>query len=246
MLFPPVINRRILERVHYLESFPHLCGAIHSFFGSELQSKELARRADNGEPWGEMLQMTDLVLTPAACYPVYPGLSGTLQEGGRLVTVKGWVFRHEPSPEPTRLQSFRMREFIRAGSPDQVVTWRDTWRDRGLEILRGLGLPAESDVASDPFFGRGGRVLAKSQREQRLKFEVLVPVISADQPTAVCSFNYHQEHFGSTFDIRTPDGAVAHTACLGFGLERVTLALFKHHGFDTARWPAAVRRQIWP
>ena len=246
LLFPPVINRKILEKVHYLDSFPHLCGAIHSFFGSELESKELARRAGEGEPWGEMLKMTDLVLTPAACYPVYPSLAGTLRDGGRLVTVKGWVFRHEPSPEPTRLQSFRMREFIRVGSPDQVVEWRDTWRDRGLEILRGLGLPAESDVANDPFFGRGGRVLAKNQREQKLKFEVLVPVISAENPTAVCSFNYHQEHFGSTFEIRTADGATAHTACLGFGLERVTLALFRHHGFDPSKWPVEVRRQLWP
>lgn len=246
MLFPPVINRKILEKVHYLESFPHLCGAIHSFFGSELESKELARRANNGEPWGEMLKMTDLVLTPAACYPVYPSLAGRQQDGGRLITVKGWVFRHEPSPEPTRLQSFRMREFVRVGSPDQVVEWRDTWRDRGLAILRGLGLPAESDVANDPFFGRGGRVLAKSQREQKLKFEVLVPVISAENPTAVCSFNYHQEHFGSTFEIQTADGATAHTACLGFGLERVTLALFRHHGFEPSNWPVEVRRQLWP
>ncbi|MFO1426562.1 MAG: hypothetical protein U1F11_06235 [Steroidobacteraceae bacterium] len=89
-------------------------------------------------------------------------------------------------------------------------------------------------------------MLAQSQREQKLKFEVLVPVISAENPTAVCSFNYHQEHFGSTFEIRTADGATAHTACLGFGLERVTLALFRHHGFDPSKWPVEVRRQLWP
>ena len=50
------------------------------------------------------------------------------------------------------------------------------WLQRGLEILQGLGLPACSDVAADPFFGRGGKMLAASQREQKLKFEVLVPV----------------------------------------------------------------------
>jgi hypothetical protein len=26
--FPPVINRQILEKVNYLDSFPHLCGAV--------------------------------------------------------------------------------------------------------------------------------------------------------------------------------------------------------------------------
>jgi seryl-tRNA synthetase len=75
---------------------------------------------------------------------------------------------------------------------------------------------------------------------------VLVPVISAEDPTAVCSFNFHQEHFGSTFEIRTPDGKTANTACLGFGLERIVMALFKTHGFSVERWPDAVRQQLWP
>ena len=39
-------------------------------------------------------------------------------------------------------------------------------------------------------------------------------------------------------DGRRPD---AHTACLGFGLERVVMALFKTHGFVTEKWPAPVR-----
>ncbi|HKX95261.1 MAG TPA: hypothetical protein VJM48_11200, partial [Methylibium sp.] len=78
------------------------------------------------------------------------------------------------------------------------------------------------------------------------KFEVLVPVISLEEPTAVCSFNFHQEHFGSTFGIRTADGATANTACLGFGLERITMALFKTHGCDPAQWPRPVRERLWP
>ena len=43
-------------------------------------------------------------------------------------------------------------------------------------LLRGLGLDADFDVAADPFFGRGGRMLAASQREQALKFEILVQI----------------------------------------------------------------------
>ena len=246
MWFPPVINRTIIERVHYLESFPHLCGAVHSFFGTELESKKLAEKAAAGEDWGSMLNMTQVALSPAACYPVYPTCTGTVPPEGRLVSITNWVFRHEPSPEPTRLQSFRMREFVRIGTADQVVEWRDAWLQKGISILQSLGLQAQSDVASDPFFGRGGKVLGRSQREQRLKFEVLVPVISLENPTAVCSFNFHQEHFGGTFDIRTADGNVANTACLGFGLERVTMALLKEHGFDPGKWPSAVQNLLWP
>ena len=243
--FPPVISRQILEKVHYLDSFPHLCGAVHSFFGKELQARELAERANRGENWCEMLQPTQVVLNPAACYPVYPSFSGTMPTGGRHVTMLNWVYRHDPSDEPTRMQSFRVREFVRAGTADQVVEWRNLWLQRGLELLQSLGLPARSDVAADPFFGRGGRMMAETQKEQRLKFEVLVPVISAENPTAVCSFNFHQQHFGQTFDIRTADGATASTACLGFGLERVVMALFRTHGFEPARWPQEVRARLW-
>jgi len=246
MTFPPVINRRILEKVHYLDNFPHLCGAVYSFFGNELESRKLAEIANEGGDWGSMLKITGVTLSPAACYPVYPTVTGTVPEGGRLFSMTNWVYRHEPSPEPTRMQSFRVREMVRVGTPDQVVEWRDLWLQRGLGLLRSLGLKAESDVASDPFFGRGGKVLGQSQKEQRLKFEVLVPVISAENPTALCSFNYHQEHFGSTFEIKTPDGRTANTACLGFGLERVTMALLKEHGFDPGKWPAEVRKILWP
>jgi seryl-tRNA synthetase len=242
--YPPIIDRGLIEKVHYLDSFPHLCGAVHSFSGNALQALALAERANNGEPWGEMLTQTGVTLNPAACYPVYPSFAGTLPEPGRLVTLLAWVYRNEPSPEPTRMQSFRVREFVRAGTAEQVVAWRDMWLQRGLDLLTSFELPAHSSVAADPFFGRGGKVLAANQIEQRLKFEVLVPVISLDAPTAVCSFNFHQEHFGSTFGIRTADGATANTACLGFGLERVTMALFKHHGFDTRRWPESLRKRL--
>lgn len=246
MMFPPVMNRQILERVHYMDSFPHLCGVVNSFFGSELESKQLAEKVNGGEDWGSMLKMTGVSLIPAACYPVYPTVTGTVPPDGRTISLVGWVYRHEPSPEPTRMQSYRVREMVRVGTADQVVEWRDMWLKRGVDLLTSLGLQAKSDVASDPFFGRGGKVLGMSQKEQRLKFEVLIPVISQENPTAVCSFNFHQEHFGSTFDIRTSDGKTANTACLGFGLERVTMALIKEHGFDPGRWPSEVQRLLFP
>jgi seryl-tRNA synthetase len=144
------------------------------------------------------------------------------------------------------MQAFRVRELVRVGTADEVVGWRDMWLERGVRIMKSLGLPAKSDVASDPFFGRGGRMLAANQRQAKLKFEVLVPVISEENPTAVCSFNWHQEHFSKIFAIHTADGTLAQTACLGFGLERICMALFKHHGFDPSTWPTAVRDVLWP
>ena len=244
-VYPPTIDRDILEKVDYLDNFPNLSGIVYSFQGKELTARQLSEAIHGNKPWGEYLSMTGVSLNPAACYPVYPTFTGTVPAAGKLVTMLNWVFRHEPSPEPTRMQAFRVREFVRVGTPDQVVAWRDMWLARGVALLEALGLPARSDVATDPFFGKGGKMLAASQREQKLKFEVLVPVISTEKPTAICSFNFHEGHFGEAFHINTPDGAVANTACLGFGLERVTMALFQTHGFDPINWPSAVRAKLW-
>jgi seryl-tRNA synthetase len=247
MRFPPVIPRRHLESIGYLKSFPHLAASVFAFGGDEADAAEQETRAAHHEDWSQFQRMTDLVLSPAACYPVYPLFAerGRLPPGGATVDAGGaYVFRHEPSGDPMRQQMFHQREMVRLGEAAEVVAWRDIWRERGVELLSGLGLDVDVGSASDPFFGRGGRMLAANQREQALKFEITVPVVEPE-PTAVASFNYHQEHFAGVFGLETADGAVAHTACLGFGEERVALALFRTHGLHPAEWPSRVRDRLW-
>jgi seryl-tRNA synthetase len=244
--FPPLIPRKTLERAGYLKSFPNLCGAVFSFKGNESAALDLLERAGRGGDWSMHLSMTDVVMTPAACYPVYPALGnrGRLPEGGLTLDLgASYVYRNEPSLDPARLQAFHQREMVRVGRAEQVLEWRERWMSRAQEIFRWLELDAILDLASDPFFGRGGKLLANSQKAQSLKFEVLVPIASENR-TAVASFNYHQEHFGSSFGIQLHDGSVAHTACLGFGLERITLALFRHHGIKSSDWPTSVRVRL--
>jgi seryl-tRNA synthetase len=242
--FPPVLPRETLRKTGYMENFPHLCGSIHSFEGTEKQHPELLDAVKAGSDWTPWLVQTDMALCPAACYPLYPTLAGRLPEAGYHVSLWSYVFRHEPSPDPARLQMFRMREDIRVGTPDQVQDWRSHWMERGQDLLQQLQLEITLDVANDPFFGRGGKFMGKSQREQSLKFEIFAPVASREKQTAVASFNYHQDHFTKTFGIELADGGIAHTACIGFGLERVTLALLQRHGFDPNTWPAAVRDRL--
>jgi seryl-tRNA synthetase len=244
MRFSPLLNRSDFERSGYLECFPHLAGSIHSFTGNERDHRELLQTVRQGGNWGATLTPTGSVLAPAACYPVYPALSGTIQAGGRLVDVMSYCFRHEPSDDPGRLQMFRMHEHVRLAEPASTLAWRQTWVSRVETLTGALGLEARSIVASDAFFGRSGELLAENQRAQRLKFEIVTPIASAEQPTAIISLNYHQDHFGQLFGIRTENGAFAHTACVGFGLERIALALYRQHGFSRSTWPRFVREAL--
>ncbi len=207
MRFPPIVNRAHFERSGYLKSFPHLAGSVHSFTGDEGAHRELLQAVEEGRDWSAALPHADVVLTPAACYPVYPILAGILPAGGRLVDVMSYCFRHEPSDDAGRMQMFRMHEHVRAADPESVMAWREAWIGRAEQLTAALGLDARLDVASDPFFGRGGKLLAVSQRDQRLKLEIVTPIGSDERPTAIISLNYHQDHFGRHFGIRTADGA---------------------------------------
>jgi seryl-tRNA synthetase len=242
--FPPVVPRRLIERSQYLAGFPQLIGAVHSFEGSDGEHARLLEAVERGGPWGALLSATDVVLTPAACYPVYAMLSGALPAGGRTIDVASYCFRHEPSADPARMQIFRMHEVVRLADAQSCVSFRDEWLERGLALLASVGLEARCVAAIDPFFGRRGRLLAATQREQNLKFELVVPIGSAERPTAVASANWHQDHFGELFEIVQADGTRAHTACVGFGLERITLALLRAHGTDVSSWPVAVRTAL--
>lgn len=244
--FPPVMSRRQLEKSGYLKSFPHFLGCVCCLRGSEAEIADAVEPSVADQEWTNALSAADLVLTPAACYPVYPLVAGRgeIPAAGLKFDVAGDCFRREPSRDLDRLQSFRMREYVCVGTPKQVDDFRRCWIRRAVDLAGQLGLTCRIERASDPFFGRGGKLMAMSQIEQSLKFELLVPMRGPDQATACMSFNNHRDHFGVAWNLRDTRGQVAHTGCVAFGMDRLALALFAAHGVELAGWPVAVRKAL--
>src|SRR5947208_16144581 len=118
-----------------------------------------------------------------------------------------------------------LREYGYIGPPREVTRFRERWTGQAQRLADELGLPYRVAPANDPFFGRTGQVMAISQLQQSLKFELLVPVHSAEQPTACMSFNYHLDHFGSIWNLLDEAGAVAPTGSVAFGMTPLAAAL---------------------
>ncbi|MGH7617627.1 MAG: amino acid--[acyl-carrier-protein] ligase, partial [Gemmatimonadaceae bacterium] len=187
--FPPVMSRAHLERSGYLKSFPHLLGCVSGLHGTEAEVRSLVERRSERE-WTDALQATDMVLTPAACYPLYPIVAdnGSVPGTGATYDVQSYCFRHEASAEPGRVQAFRMREIVCVGLPDAVQGFRQRWIDRATRLMGELELPGRIAPASDPFFGRVGRIMALDQVERALKFELLISLTPGEADTACMSF----------------------------------------------------------
>jgi len=242
LAIPPVISRRTIERAGYVKTFPQLLGTVHSYTGDAKTWGKLMPLVDDGGPWHSEQAISDLVLLPAACYPVYQTLLEQQLDGPRKFHVEANCFRQEATSETGRLRTFRMVELVTAGTEDYCLDYRDHWLKRVESWFTALGLDVTIEVADDPFFGPGKKLYQAAQRMQELKFELRVPV-AENLVQAIASANFHKDHFGEAFDF-TVDGAVGNTACMAFGMERVAFALTHRHGNDPERWPADVLAAI--
>ncbi|USX47384.1 amino acid--[acyl-carrier-protein] ligase [Dietzia kunjamensis] len=244
--FPPVFSRHTYEKTDYIESFPDLTGVVNTFGGTGSDHRQLLSDRAEGRSWDHHLSPGDTVMVSSACHPLYGAIPSALPAGGIAADVSGFCFRHEPSTDPMRMQMFRMHEFVRAGSPEDAARFRAAWVDRAVDLLTGLGLEVRPVAANDPFFGRAGKLLANEQLNNDLKTEIVTHVYgNTHPPDAIASCNLAEDHFGKNFDLTLPDGSTAHTACVGFGLERITLALFAEHGYDHEEWPTGVQRTLF-
>ena len=203
--FPPVMSRAQLEKSGYLKSFPNLLGCVCCLHGTEREIRAAVeplrgrRRLDHVAVAGRPRAVAGRLL---------PGLSD--RGGPRPGAGERPAFRRRCRLLPPRAFAVISTGCSRSGCANmsasaartEVSAFRERWMERAQGIAGELGLTCTIDFASDPFFGRVGQMKAVSQKQQALKFELLVPVRSERKPTACMSFNYHRDHFGVTWDIR--------------------------------------------
>ncbi len=213
-----------LERCAYVERFPQLVSAVVPYLKDSVAAPDR------------------LALTPAACLVTYRHVAqgGPLGPEGLTVAVGSPCHRIEAEYSEARLRAFTMDEFVFFGTEAQVRARAGAALDAAVGWLDRLGLAPERREASDPFWGRGGEIMAGLQRAQQSKVELILP-IGEHGEVACLSLNLHGEFFSQRWDIRLAQGGLAHSACLGVGLERLALALVAHHGRQTELWPNSIR-----
>jgi seryl-tRNA synthetase len=240
--FPSLISAEVLDRCRYLKNFPASLNLVSHLREDLALLQNFARTvAWNGKALeydGAAAAPPDTLLSPSVCFHWYHWLRDTALTGPRAITAKGQCFRYESSSLGglERLWDFTMREIIFVGPPAFVLERRQACLDRAVRLLEALGLQYSVASATDPFFVDSYAVQAAFQQGFELKFELLCRLPYSGKQLAVGSVNYHQDFFGRSFGITTDDGP-AHTGCIGFGLERVALAVAAQHGPDPSGWP---------
>jgi seryl-tRNA synthetase len=248
--YPALIDPDVLARSGYFSSFPHsVCLVSH--LAEDFDAIEAFRAANTDSqtlvvPDASAMTSSDAALRPAVCLPIYRALEKTsLPERGLTITTTGKAFRYESRNLDgiQRLWDFSMREIVFLGSAAEVEQHRRSAVELVVSLLGEWDVAARIVSATDPFFATVRGTKALFQRARALKHEIVVDVGSG--LLAAGSINAAGTLFGEAFAIRTDNGEIATTACVGFGLERLVLALFSQHGFEPSRWPSRLREVVF-
>lgn len=241
---PAVWPVQLFRSIDYFHEFPQqviLCAPVKDDFTART---EFSRRYAKGQPF-EGVPMNDLMadstygLQPAVCDCCYYTLGGARSLQDAFYTTYNKVFRNERSPTNRldRLTNFTVRDIMFVGREEFVLESRQRLIEQLSRMLERLDVNAKIETANDPFFANESAMKSVFQNAHRLKYELLADIPHLGRAIAVGSVNLHTDFFGKSFDIRLPDGALAHSGCIGVGMERMTYALFCQHGPRLQRWP---------
>lgn len=244
---PAVWPVRLFKMIDYFRDFPQqmiLCAPLKDDFEVRAEfSKNFGKEADfDSVPMGTHMADATFGLQPAVCDCCYYTLEGARDLKDSFYTTTNRVFRNERSAtnQLDRLTNFTVRDIMFVGREEYVLEARQLMIERLSKFLVSLGINAKIETANDPFFANESAMKSVFQNTHRLKYELLAYIPHLDREIATGSINLHTDFFGRAFDIESAEGAVAHSGCIGVGMERMTYALFCQHGPDLGDWPQPV------
>lgn len=222
-LFPALIPAGELQKIDYFSSFPQL-----ATFAITLQRNEknlCAFRDRNAKNTSGDVNLTltsavQNVLTPAACYHFYIHYQNRDLASALYLTTRCTCHRREEQYKPLQRQwNFNMRELVCIGNEQEVDVFLTQHQERISEFVNELGIKAQWQTATDPFF--------QPEENQKYIAQKLFPVkqeLVLENGLAIASINRHFQHFGEHFSI-THSKQSAFSGCVAFGLERWLYAI---------------------
>ncbi|MFC1419783.1 aminoacyl--tRNA ligase-related protein [Streptacidiphilus cavernicola] len=216
---PPLLPAEGLARLDYFRNFPHL-GVAAARFPDQAVEALAAGRPVAEQP----VSPTGYLLPSATCYGLLLSLAGQDVGPELRLTAVGRCFRNEDHYDGLRrLWGFHMREVVYFGTAEGAREHLARSKEFIETLASRLGVELSYQPANDPFFDKSGS-RAKLMALDPVKYEFV-----ATDGTAIASVNRHRNFFGERLGI-TSEGAVAHSSCTAFGVERWVHAMVLAHG----------------
>lgn len=256
VMLPKLIPLEVMQRMPgYLDGVPegmyYVCPPPRepAAFSDFKQKLKLTKKIPTRE-LGDVLKEPAYVLAPAQCEPFYEAFALRHVRVEDLPVKQfdrsGWTYRWEGGGVEglVRTQEFRRIEFVFIGSPDDVVSVRDSVVDRSTKVLDELELEWRLLVATPFYMREGGIDENLSDSRKVATYDIEVPLPYNDGWLEIGSYNVHKSKFVETFKIKEVKGREVWTGCCGFGTSRWMVGFLAQHGFDPSRWPEPISKQV--
>jgi seryl-tRNA synthetase len=256
-MLPKLISMEVMKKMPgYLEEIPegmyYVCPPPREpeAFAKFKEKLKVTREVPKSE-LKQVIKDPDYVLAPAQCEPFWQFFSHeTLRLDDlpiKLYDRAGWTYRWEGGGVEglVRVQEFRRIELVYLGTPEQVVTIRDTVRDNLLRVADEVLDLEWRVVAAAPFFLKMGEVgdVSESKNVAAYDIEVYMPYRGPRETAEwleVAACFVHKTKFMDSFSIREVRNRPVWTGCCGLGISRWVAAFLATHGFNPKDWPKIV------
>ena len=244
-IYPNSIKIESLIKTNHVNSFPeHLLFNCHLLEDIETIN-HFVKSSDKSEYLSKknILSKIKLIQNPSTCYHCYASKENQYFDKNQTFTAVSKCNRYEASNHSKigRMQEFSLREVIFLGSPDFIKKTRFKTIKLLNKFVSEWMIEGELITANDPFFTNDFETKASFQLSFDMKYEYKAKLPYQKNSLAIMSSNIHGTTFSKNFNLKSKKNII-HTGCLGFGLERLALAIIAQHGYKSNNWPKKMLR----